>query len=466
MSGMNEQNQTSEGAPVEQHRPVAFCQHCGKPLDGESKRVVGAAVYCEPCLAARLAGAPAGSGPGRAYGPIYVGGTINGVPISTGQPNPGLAALLGLIPGVGAMYNEQYAKGIVHLVIFAVLVSFSHVTGIFVLFVFGWLAYMSIEAHHTAKARRDGTPLPNPFGFNDIGERMGFGKAWPGAPDVGAVARDAAQAAATGFGSIHTGFAPGPVPSSGTGTAAPPPRTAASDPAAAAGASWGAPVEAYPAVAGAPYASAAYAPPSYAQAYAQSYSQGHPYQYGTQSAYGAPFVPPAGSIPPISPMVPVPNRFPAGAIWLIGLGTFFLLGTTGIFRHVSPGIIVGSVLIGLAVWLFLRLMTDTGLGLGDDGTPGYRLRLLRALRPSVWLMLFGVLSVLNDLHWVRWEYSWPWIIIVAGVMMLLNRAAYNSAAAVMYVPTSPAAATAEPPTPGSVNEPAEHTEHDHPQGGN
>ncbi len=37
---------------------------------------------------------------------------------------------------------------------------------------------MAFEAYHTAVARRDGLPLPNAFGFNDIGERMGFGKSW------------------------------------------------------------------------------------------------------------------------------------------------------------------------------------------------------------------------------------------------------------------------------------------------
>ena len=56
---------------------------------------------------------------------------------------------------------------------------------------------MAIEAHHTAKARRDGTPLPNPFGLNDLSERLGFGKAWPNAappvpptPDAGATPPD------------------------------------------------------------------------------------------------------------------------------------------------------------------------------------------------------------------------------------------------------------------------------------
>ena len=31
--------------------------------------------------------------------------------------------LLGLIPGVGAIYNGQYAKGLVHAVVFGLLVS-------------------------------------------------------------------------------------------------------------------------------------------------------------------------------------------------------------------------------------------------------------------------------------------------------------------------------------------------------
>src|SRR5712675_2420472 len=164
---------------------TAFCQNCGKPICQECTRVIGTAVFCEPCLAARLsgAGAPAG-GPYTYTGadpnvPYAVPGSIPS-PIA-GEPNPGLAALLGLIPGVGAMYNGQYAKGVVHLIVFAILISLSHENGIFGLFVAGWVCYQVIEAHHTAKARRDGTPLPNPFGLNDLSERLGFGKAWPNA---------------------------------------------------------------------------------------------------------------------------------------------------------------------------------------------------------------------------------------------------------------------------------------------
>ena len=165
---------------------AAFCQHCGKPLCDECVRKVGTSTYCEPCLAARV------HGPAQPAGYPYAGYPAPGRPVGApippptpGEPSPGLAALLGLIPGVGAMYNEQYGKGIVHLIVFAVLVSLSHDVGIFGLFVFGWMCYMVVEAYHTARARRDGTPLPNPFGLNDISERMGFGRAWPGRRRLG-----------------------------------------------------------------------------------------------------------------------------------------------------------------------------------------------------------------------------------------------------------------------------------------
>ena len=88
---------------------------------------------------------------------------------SPGAPSPGLAAFLGLIPGVGAMYNGQFIKGLVHVVIFAVLVSAAHVYGIFGLFIAGWIFYQVFEAYHTAKARRDGEPLPDPLGLNEVG---------------------------------------------------------------------------------------------------------------------------------------------------------------------------------------------------------------------------------------------------------------------------------------------------------
>jgi hypothetical protein len=42
--------------------------------------------------------------------------------IDTGA-SPGLAFLLGFIPGVGAIYNGQYVKGLIHVVVFGLLIS-------------------------------------------------------------------------------------------------------------------------------------------------------------------------------------------------------------------------------------------------------------------------------------------------------------------------------------------------------
>ena len=73
--------------------------------------------------------------------------------------------MLGLIPGVGAIYNGQYAKGLVHAVLFGILISVldSHAAhGVEVIFgmaLMAWWAYMVFEAYHTARKRRAGEPV-------------------------------------------------------------------------------------------------------------------------------------------------------------------------------------------------------------------------------------------------------------------------------------------------------------------
>jgi hypothetical protein len=372
---------------------IAFCQNCGKPLCQECMRTVGSAVFCEPCLVAKLAGAgnanPAG---GAAPGVNYSAeGTIP-PPTAPDEPNPSLAALLGFIPGVGAMYNGQYAKGIVHLIVFAVLVSLAGENGIFGLFIAGWVFYQVIEAHHTAQARRDGTPLPNPFGLNDLGERLGFGKAWPS----GAVHHAHEPAAtATGGDTVPPASAYAPPPVSEYQPYAPP------------APQWGAPWENY-------------APPV-------------PPVPPVANFTGGPVPPPPG-FPPAHPQ----HHFPAGAVWLIALGAIFLLGNFGLFHTYSAHWFLPLLLIGFGVWQFVHRMTNTG-PLADDGSAAYKLRLFHALRSSIWIMLVGLLFLLDSSHILSWGRSWPLFIIVAGVMGFLQRAAFARAAAVGYPYTAPPA---------------------------
>jgi hypothetical protein len=79
--------------------------------------------------------------------------------------SPGLALFLGMIPGVGAIYNGQYAKGLLHAFIWGVLISIANSNAahgmepIFVMGVIAWMAYMAFEAYHTARKRRLGEPV-------------------------------------------------------------------------------------------------------------------------------------------------------------------------------------------------------------------------------------------------------------------------------------------------------------------
>lgn len=139
---------------------VAYCRTCGKALCENCKREVMGVVYCEPCIAARLqSGAPVAS--------------IAPVTVVHGAPSPGLAALIGMIPGVGAMYNGQFVKAFIHVVIFAMLIvgadhSHGGLEPLFGLMIAAFWFYMVIEAYYTARARQLGQPAPDYLGLDRL----------------------------------------------------------------------------------------------------------------------------------------------------------------------------------------------------------------------------------------------------------------------------------------------------------
>lgn len=140
---------------------AAFCRTCGKALCENCKRDVMGAIYCEPCIAARLQGTQ----PAVARVPVTaVGGT----------PSPGLAGVLAaLVPGMGAMYNGQFVKAFIYVVIFATLiVILSHGYGglepLFGLLVAFFWFYMIFDAVQSAKAKQLGLPAPDPLGLDRL----------------------------------------------------------------------------------------------------------------------------------------------------------------------------------------------------------------------------------------------------------------------------------------------------------
>jgi TM2 domain-containing membrane protein YozV len=144
----------------------AFCRTCGKALCSTCSRDVRGVIYCEECLANRLGDTIPATPP-----PPYATVPPVGMPVVVRQGgSPGLAAILSIIPGVGQMYNEQYAKGLIFVFIFAALIQIaSSVSGVIGgLGIPAFWIYQIFDAYKTAEARRFGQPLPDPFGLNEM----------------------------------------------------------------------------------------------------------------------------------------------------------------------------------------------------------------------------------------------------------------------------------------------------------
>jgi Domain of unknown function (DUF5668) len=118
------------------------------------------AAYSNPAdpYAQGAASAPVTSGTANPYDQPSPGPSS----VAPVQTSPGLAFLLGLIPGVGAIYNGQYIKGLVHAVIFGLLISLISSTEnssgqpLLIMMLVGFVFYMPFEAYHTAKKRQMG----------------------------------------------------------------------------------------------------------------------------------------------------------------------------------------------------------------------------------------------------------------------------------------------------------------------
>jgi hypothetical protein len=231
--------------------------------------------------------------------------------------------VLGLIPGVGAMYNGQFFKGFIHVAIFVVLISITDHYPIFGIFIAAWILYQSFEAFHTAKAIREGQPLPDPLGLNEVGNWLNLGgrPRTPGQPGIGQPG--AGQAGP--YGSPYQG-------TYGQGTQVP---------------------GSYPAGQATPQGTAGQGTAGWQSPYT-----------GQQTQYQQPpYTPPAASYadPGVPPVPPVywKRKEPIGAIVLIGLGVLFLMGqldwfSTRVFEYIWP---LG--LIALGAWLIVRRISDS-----------------------------------------------------------------------------------------------------------
>lgn len=178
---------------------VAYCRECGKALCETCRRPAEGTIYCEEHAAPWQAQAaqfmppqpPAAPPPPPPPASPYTAPDPS--PYTAARPSivdpgasPGLAFLLGFIPGVGAIYNGQYVKGLVHVVIMGVLIAIvssedlsGNLQPLFGMMIAVWVFYMAFEAYHTAKKRQLGQPVDE---FSSIVPRRGRPSGLPLAP--------------------------------------------------------------------------------------------------------------------------------------------------------------------------------------------------------------------------------------------------------------------------------------------
>jgi len=154
---------------------TAFCRECGKGVCEDCIERRDGVPYCRDC-------APSVQSTAREDSPVdeilqaahrvvndttKVADTANqrtkeALNAASDGPHPVLAGLLGFVPGLGAVYNGQYVKGIVHAAIFGMLIAISTtadhdaIPALMVPMVVFFVLYMPIEAVRTAQAIRRG----------------------------------------------------------------------------------------------------------------------------------------------------------------------------------------------------------------------------------------------------------------------------------------------------------------------
>jgi hypothetical protein len=146
---------------------VGYCRNCGKAMCSTCVRPVRDVLYCEDCLATIMGipGAAPAAAPDSAVSPAAA---LPPAPMPVRSvSSPGVAFVLGLFPGLGAVYNGEYNKALIHIVVFAAMIvglSSDYVGDsaqvVLALLLAGFILYMAFDAMRVAKTKNMGeTPV-------------------------------------------------------------------------------------------------------------------------------------------------------------------------------------------------------------------------------------------------------------------------------------------------------------------
>ncbi|HEY1421951.1 MAG TPA: B-box zinc finger protein [Candidatus Acidoferrum sp.] len=166
-----------------------YCRNCGKPMCAACARPVRDVLYCEDCLATVMGHAapapnpatapPPSSQPAAPPAPIYPAPAGAPYQRQSGRSSPTAAFVLGLVPGLGAIYNGQYNKGLIHIAIVASIIMgfISDMDGGFkamlAIFLGGFVFYCAFDAMRTAQAKNNGEVPPDPLESWSAGRPVG-----------------------------------------------------------------------------------------------------------------------------------------------------------------------------------------------------------------------------------------------------------------------------------------------------
>ena len=169
---------------------TGYCRNCGKPMCAVCSRPVRDVLYCEDCLATVMGHGASAPPPGpppvttppavSSYAaPTYGPPPAAAVPRGAGRSSPGVAFVLGLFPGLGAIYNGEYNKGLIQIAIFAsIIVALSSdlsggLDAMLGIFLAGFVFYCAFEAMRTAQARNLGETPSDPLESWSSGRPVG-----------------------------------------------------------------------------------------------------------------------------------------------------------------------------------------------------------------------------------------------------------------------------------------------------
>src|SRR5579864_3777528 len=146
---------------------VGYCRNCGKAMCSTCVRPVRDVLYCEDCLAT-IMGIPGAAVAAAQGATVPTPGALPSAPARS-TSSPGVAFVLGLFPGLGAIYNGEYNKALIHIVVFiAMIFGLNSDLGdaaetVLSLSLAGFIFFMAFDAMRVAKAKNLGEAPIDPL---------------------------------------------------------------------------------------------------------------------------------------------------------------------------------------------------------------------------------------------------------------------------------------------------------------